>query len=272
MTPVLLDQKSIFKAGIYLTLVIAVVFISGYYTGFQRADSGQGVDLNKTMVLALPKPAHADVSEFEPFVPQMQMPGADIDVDSPENTTDAVGDQEREVKRANEAGSRVATAIQQTTNAIETPVNTENRAAQNEKHLKPDSSPVAIARVENASAIATIGTAESDPQNAVSGQSSADNVEPIGQAVIIDNASAQDARYTIQVGVFADADNATRRKTELQDQQLTAYVNEYRNKLDQPRYNVRFGFFKDKSSALTALTHFEQNLSGSGYVTRIRAR
>ena len=272
MTPVLLDQKSIFKAGIYLALVIAVVFISGYYTGYQRADSGQGVDLNKTMVLALPKPAHADVSEFEPFIPQAQIPGADIDVDSPENAADAVGDQEREVMQANEADSRVATAIQQTTNAIETPVITENRGVQNEKHLKPATSPVATASTENASALAAIGTAESHPHNAISGQSSADNVEPAGQAVIIDSASAHDARYTIQVGVFADADNAMRREAELQDQQLTAYVNEYRNKLDQPRYNVRFGFFKDKSSALAALAYFEQNLSGSGYVTRIRAR
>ena len=85
-----------------------------------------------------------------------------------------------------------------------------------------------------------------------------------------DTATADDARYTIQVGVFADAENALRRKSELESQQLNAYINEYRNKRDEPRFNVRFGFFAGKSSAVAALTRFEQDMSGSGYVTRIR--
>jgi len=75
MTPVLLDQKSILKSGISIVLVMAVVFVSGYYVGYQKAESGKGVDLNKTMVLALPKPAHAEVAKFEPFIPEAQLPG-----------------------------------------------------------------------------------------------------------------------------------------------------------------------------------------------------
>jgi hypothetical protein len=72
------------------------------------------------------------------------------------------------------------------------------------------------------------------------------------------------------VGVFADEDNALRRLSELEALQLSAYVNEYANKREEVRYTVRFGYFKNKSSALAALDVFEQNLSGSGYVARIR--
>ena len=54
MKPVLLDQKSIFKTGIMISLTMLVVFFSGYYIGHQKADSGKGMGLNKTMALALP--------------------------------------------------------------------------------------------------------------------------------------------------------------------------------------------------------------------------
>ena len=67
-----------------------------------------------------------------------------------------------------------------------------------------------------------------------------------------------------------EQDNALRRLSELESLQLSAYVNEHTNKREEIRYTVRFGYFKNKSSALAALDVFEQNLSGSGYVARIR--
>lgn len=234
MTPVLLDQKGIFKAGTIVALVITVVFVSGYYIGYQRAESGKGVDLNRTMVLALPKPAHADESNYEPLTPKVQMPGSDIDVDSPEIP--------------------VATVIEQTTDAIEAPVNGDSRA---------DSNGLELAAV-------TEDSVDSAGIVAHGGPTSSDTTKQAGQSALADTASAEEARYTIQVGVFADSENAMRRQAELESRQLTAYIKEYRNKQDQARFNVRFGYFKDKSSANAALNSFEQRLSGSGYVTRIR--
>ena len=93
---------------------------------------------------------------------------------------------------------------------------------------------------------------------------------PVGQAGIADTATAEDARYTIQVGVFADADNALRRQAELEAQQLSAYINGYSTKRDELRFIVRFGYFRNKSGAVAALAHFENKMAGSGYVARVR--
>lgn len=270
MTPVLLDQKSIFRASITIVLAMAVVFVSGYYTGYQKAESGKGVDLNKTMVLALPKPAHADVSEFEPFTPQAQIPGADIDVDSPEAAADVIDDEEHTATQANKAETKVAAVIKQTTNAIEMPAPVGNQRGHNKQRLQLALLATASAERNTAKAASVIEFTDKEHQHADDSQPPAVSIESNGQARIIDSASADDARYTIQVGVFADAENAMRRKVELESQQLTAYINEYKNKRDELRFNVRFGYFKDKSSAVSALTRFEQNLSGSGYITRIR--
>jgi cell division septation protein DedD len=263
MTPVLLDQKSILKTGISIILVMAVVFVSGYYVGYQKAESGKGVDLNKTMVLALPKPAHADVAEFEPFVPQLQLRGADIDVDSPELVADAIDIEHHADAQVSQAETQIAAVIDQTTNAIEKPVSVDNQHGHNRQQLQLASLTTVIDERNTLDQALVI----SDTNN---NQQRVDSVESQRAAVISNTASAEDARYTIQVGVFSDAENAMRRKTELESRQLTAYINTYKNKRDQPRFNVRFGYFKDKSSAVAALTRFEQDMSGSGYVTRLR--
>jgi len=274
MTPVLLDTKSLVKAGITVTLIVGVVFISGYTIGYHRAHSGKGVDLHNTMVLALPSPAHADVAEFEPFTPRAQLPGADIDVDRPDISVDVI-EKRRPVTPVNQAETQRAAVITRTTNAIETASTDhvrgfESRHGYNQQHpgLYVQSS---VAGENNSTGILI------EAEQAVGHQQdggytgpAADSTASDRQTGIIDTARADDARYSIQVGVFSNKQNANRKKSELESQQLTAYINEYRSKSDQPRFNVRFGYFKDKSSATAALTRFEQGMSGSGYVTRIR--
>jgi cell division septation protein DedD len=263
MTPVLLDQKSIFKTGISIILVMAVVFVSGYYAGYQKAESGKGVDFNKPMVLALPKPAHAEVAQFEPFIPEAQLPGADIDVDSPDTVADGVDIEYHADAQVNQAETQIAAVIDQTTNAIEAPVRVDNQAGKKEQQLQLAS----LTTVIDQGRAVEEGQVISNTENI---QQSTDSGEPRRAAVISNSASAEDARYTIQVGVFSDEANAMRKKTELESWYLTAYINPYKNKRGQPRFNVRFGYFKDKSSAVAALTRFEQDMSGSGYVTRLR--
>ena len=263
MTPVLLDQKSIFKTGITITLVMAVVFVSGYYVGYQKAGSGKGMDLKKTMVLALPKPAHAEISAFEPFIPPTQLPGADIDVDSPETVAAVADIHDHTGAQVTQAERQIDAVIDQAANAIEATASVDRQGQQNRKTLQLAS----LATVVEERSAPVQGSAISDTDNV---QQPVDSAEPGKTSVISNSASAEEARYTIQVGVFSDAENAMRKKTELESRQLTAYINAYKNKRDQPRFNVRFGYFKDKSSAVAALTRYEQDMSGSGYVTRLR--
>jgi cell division septation protein DedD len=253
MAPVLLDQRSLFKAGITLTLAMCVVFSSGYYVGFQKAVTGNSMEFNTTMALALPKPAHADTAEYEPYTPEQQLPGAYIDVDSPDPAVSDAGGNTRAGDQDDNNAGDVESVIEQTTSHIEEAAVSDAATMHKDHQLQLASLPVGS---ENAGVVAA-----DDKHTAATGSEN----NPVLSAN-----RAEDARYTIQVGVFADAENALRRKTELESQQLEAYISEYKNKRDELRFNVRFGYFKHKSSAVEALTRFEQNMSGSGYVTRIR--
>ena len=267
MKPVLLDQRSILKAGMTICAAMLVVFFSGYTIGLHKAEFSSGMGLNKTIALALPRPAHADTSEYEPHEPEAQLPGADIDVDSPEITTAEVGSRKPAAAQADTAETEVETVIQQTTRVIENPATTGGSADEASPQLQMAS--LAIAHdVPGADSMASVidGT-DVKQQKPAEEQNAKTDFDPAG---IFDTASADDARYTIQVGVFADSENAQRRKSALEAQQLSAYVQEYMNKRNETRFNVRFGYFTNKSSALSALNSFEQTMSGSGYVTRIR--
>ena len=275
MTPVLLDQKRLLTAGIAAILVGAGVFVGGYTIGYHSAESGKGVDLNKTMVLALPKSAHADLSGFEPLTPQVQIPGAEIDVDRPDIPVDAI--EQPPATAVNRAEKQLAAVITETTNAIEAPVPTDASAVKvqvlrghGQQHRVPGSDATTATGLDAIQMTDEAGQATSQAQDTDTTTPAANASATSTGLGIMDTAGADEARYTIQVGVFSNTDNAIRKKTELESLQLSAYVNEYRNKSDQPRFNVRFGYFKDKSSAAAALSRFEQDMSGSGYVTRIR--
>lgn len=267
MTPVLLDQRTLFKSGVTVSIGMLAVFFCGYFIGQQRPVTGNGMELNQTIALALPRPAHADTAEYGPRLPRDQAPGADIDVDSPDDTAAAGGAAETAVSSYNEYG--VDAAIKQTTDSIETPA-AEHSAEQGTEPMQLAS--LASAPIVFDAGVEVGGAVETD-QNLSTGtteQPAVDGTSPNNTSAIVDTAGAEDARYTIQVGVFADADNAARRISELESLQLSAYLNEYTNKREEARFNVRFGYFNNKSSALAALGIFENDLSGSGFVTRIR--
>ena len=261
MTPVLLDQGSILKAGITVSLGMLVVFSCGYYLGHQKAVGGSAMELNQTIALALPRPAHADTEEYEPQQPQSLAPGAHIDVDSPDEASarGTIGAEASVQPPYAQAG--VDAVIKQTTDSIE--------SAAGEATAEPAGQPLQLASLEPSAAVFGNGS-DTALSPALDQSQRAAETEANASPAIIDTAAAEDARYTIQVGVFANADNALRRVSELEALQLSAYTNNYTNKRDEMRFNVGFGYFNNKSSALAALEVFEKQLSGSGYVKRIR--
>ena len=267
MKPVLLDQRSLFKAGTGIFLGMLVVFFSGYYLGHQKAAPGDGIKLNTTMALALPRPAYADLAELEQQPPRSPGPGANIDVDSPDPAANAAA----VVIGGGVPGGSVPGADGSNTIAgiIEDSVAAGSVDPANQQ-LQLASLGAATAAITKESEAAVVEPVRQGRPGAASEPAPA-RIEGAGsESMITDNASADDARYTIQVGVFADEQNALRRKSELESSQLSAYITRYANKRDEPRFNVRFGYFKNKSSALAALQTFEHHMSGSGYVARIR--
>jgi cell division septation protein DedD len=268
MTPILLDQTGIFRAGMAVSVSMLAVFFSGYYIGHQKADAGKGMELNNTIALALPGPAHADTNEFGPHIPQAQIPGAYIDVDSPDaGTTAAIDSKQRADTQAQRADADVENVINQTASTIETPAVSDVPAAHDRQQLQLASLELTADVSSNADAVN-----ESDDEAKDSGGNKhpGASAQPGARAEITDTANAEDARYTIQVGAFADSRNAIRRMAELESLNLSAYTDGYTNKHNELRFNVRFGYFRDKPSAQAALNSFEQNMSGSGYIARIR--
>ena len=269
MTPILLDQTSIFRAGMAVSVSMLVVFFSGYYIGHQKADPGKGMELNKTIALALPGPALADTAEYQPHIPQQQIPGAYIDVDSPDETTAGINSRQQAVTKTDGAGADVEMVINETTSTIETPAVSDVRAVQDNQQLHLASLGI-TADVSSKGDTDVINKPDEQAKNTGGDQHISGNIESGSYTEIIDTANAEDARYTIQVGAFADSQNAIRRMSELESMNLSAYTDGYTNKHNELRFNVRFGYFRDKSSALAALNSFEQNMTGSGYIARIR--
>ena len=54
----------------------------------------------------------------------------------------------------------------------------------------------------------------------------------------------------------------------LQAKKYDAYVTDYTNKKNEIRYNVRFGYFSDKKSALETLARFKTSQNGDGYLVK----
>ena len=83
--------------------------------------------------------------------------------------------------------------------------------------------------------------------------------------LIADDLRAQ-AKYSIQVGFYGRLDNARKKVDKLQQENLDAYVSDYLNKNNEIRFNVRFGYFVDKSAANRALKTYNKNHKSDGYL------
>ena len=252
MSPVLLDQNSLRRAGLTLGMIILLVFISGYAVGYNRAASVPVVESNETVALALPGPVHANAAEFEQQIPETMEPGADIDVDVPDSAA-AIDNPMLSPEGA--AAELVGDADNHAIKHEQT--QSEDMAATNQNSITPTNTPVQLASL-------TV-----TPDVVVSHNNEQPDVRTNIQTQITDTASRDDARYTIQVGMFSDLYYALSRKQELESLQLSAYIHEYKNKQDKTRFNVRFGYFNSKSSARAALSSFEQGMNGSGFITNM---
>ena len=92
----------------------------------------------------------------------------------------------------------------------------------------------------------------------------------LGINKIIDNASEVDAQYTIQVGLYGIKVNAERRVDELKAMNLSGHLTDFANSKGDTLYNVRFGYFLDKSSVIAALEIYQEHHTGDGYIIRLK--
>ena len=87
---------------------------------------------------------------------------------------------------------------------------------------------------------------------------------------IVDNATKEDARYSIQVGLYGIKINAERRVQNLINKQLSGHLTSFINNKGDTLYNVRFGYFLDKTSVDEALGIYQQKHTGEGYIIGLK--
>ena len=239
MAPLLLDRRSLIKSGFYLCLLFAIVFFSGYYSGYNKgyghAESLLRQNAVQPVTLALPETAYADTAIFEPQPPAVIEPGADIDVDQPD-----------------------AAIVEVNTSALK---GTEGTTPGDGFHPVSPSQPVRLASLKVTPGIVTDVTSAAQPLEQQEGETVV--------SALASNASVTEARFSIQVGMYSSADNAEQLLETLNASSLDAYIDEFSNTQDEPRFNVRFGFFRDRASAKAALRAYRAKLAGEGYVVRV---
>jgi len=253
MSPVLLDHRNLKWIWLSVGLLVALTFFGGYIMGFEKSNNKWLARLDPTEI-TLPDALLADLSVIEPQVPEVMEPGATIDVDSVDVSELKDADA---IVYAHEAPA--VTVVSQKVSLQPVVENSVDEAV--------------VANTDPVVAVQSVPEPEEQVEDVVVQTSSVNEPEaesPVEADSIIDDASEESARYSIQVGMYKSFDNAAARVEELLNSNLSAYINDYKNKNDEIRYNVRFGFFSSFSGALKALKVYEQNYQGSGYVAKIK--
>jgi cell division septation protein DedD len=87
---------------------------------------------------------------------------------------------------------------------------------------------------------------------------------------IVDDATRDDARFSIQVCIYGSLNNAEKQVASLAAQDLSAYYQAYQNQKYETRYRVRFGYFASHASASHALALWQKNHPASnGYLVQL---
>jgi cell division septation protein DedD len=263
-------------------LVLVVVFGSGFITGYQKAVVQQlALTQNRGIELPVAGVEQADASAMvlaaQP--PVIEEAGASIDVDNPDMVS-PIAQTPLELVDV----SLIADETTQTTtsnNIATLSLNTDATPKSHDQKVKAKS-----VTAENIASAKVLSNRTARPIKASSRKTvalknvsmtidgtanrSSEAVKASELSSEIIEVSKLAARYSIQVGMYGRRVNASNLVVMLDAQGLNAYISEYLNKKQQLRYNVRFGYFENKHTALKGLKHYSETMEGSGYLVRLK--
>jgi cell division septation protein DedD len=260
MTPVLIDAKGLFKLGFYSGSLAVLVFCSGFVFGYQKAErvhlAGTGTEL-----LTIPEVEPESLDDYQPVVPEVVASGADIDVDRP--SPDEVNDK---LDAESDSGDRVEPVTQSGESASKSGRRADQTSVAQAEHTDDHdgSSNTAIAKQPTGGPVEHI--ASQTPEARIR----TDSVTAAGNFHFPSDFSR--VKYSVQVGMYGNAENAHAMVNKLRADTLPAYVYDYINKKQQARYTVRFGFFENRRAALQALDRYKTDLDGDGYLVNFSAQ
>ena len=287
MSPILLDHPKLKWILMAVGLLVVMMFFGGYILGFEKSNNKWIAQL-EPVKMALPNADDTSLVVVEAQTPEFEEPGASIDVDSVDDTdnhalavannsdayTGIIDSTVIKVAMAKPVKLMIDQAMKEPAEEISTlKVVTENVSTEvnivindiTEKAVVSDS--IAAINETRKALLAIVSGIDGSPQNELEIAASSDAANEA--LTMVDDASEETGRYSIQVGMYSSAENAQAKVDQLLNANLNAYLRNYKNKKDEVRYNVRFGYFSSFKIGLKALNIYEKNFAGSGYVARI---
>ena len=264
MAPLLIDGRELIKYGIITVLTTVFIFAGGVFYGYKSASSFYLAGSDSEPLMLPVKAAVADQIR-EPKVPETIVAGAEIDVDQPDSVSS------RDGFAVNNDAAKGVTAKpviikQSTMNAerdiVAVVVDTKSNEVSNKdaETIKVDVSPD-----------------QNRPQQIPVSQRHSDvstGLPDSFKAMEITSQTADelnDIKYSVQVGMYGRLENAENMVQKLQAKDFDAYVSDFTNKKNETRYNVRFGYFRDKRAAKSALRQYRQSQKADGYLVKFTA-
>ena len=279
MAPILIDNRGLIKLGLISVITTVIVFAAGFLSGYQQATTFY-VAGSEVEILALPVPAVLLETDVGPQVPDTIVAGADIDVDQPQveskaNTKNSAVESKvftssnnEKVNKTNEAPTSNKPAslghasiaqsgkLRNKVSSDDTnTLNNNTRFSIKESSIKESSIKESIKE-----------TVASNSFQNESGESAATKEPDLIVVASLTSAELNNIKYSIQVGIYGRLINAENMMRMLQTQHLDAYVSDDTSKKNEIRYNVRFGYFVDKKSAISALKNYINKQKGDGYL------
>lgn len=263
MAPLLIDSRDVLKLVFISALAVVFVFASGFFIGQQRAAVFYQAG-SEIQSLALPvRVANAD-SVIDSQLPDKVVAGEEIDVDQPETIIS------ENILKGN---------LQTSVELLENKKVPELYKSDDKKtaEIKAEQQKVVEQKEESfADENKDSGLVNSQQETVIS--ESNKSVKQYGSssdALIVTTFTSDELskiKYSIQVGVYGRLVNAENMMKMLQTQKYDAYITDYTNKKNEIRYNVRYGYFANKNSAITSLDKFKSDKKGDGYLVRFSAK
>ena len=244
MAPILIDNRGMIKLGFIAVIVTTLTFSGGFVSGYQQATT-HSLTGSEIESLILPVKDTSLASEVAQQKPETVELGEIIDVDQaePASTAEAVLVTKAQVLTLPETLPEVLPETPLET-PLETQIATQSPTAGKEELT-----------------IAVKPSVSIDSKQDLSPKKTADS-----EATVVTNDVREEAKYSAQVGVYGRLANAEKMVEKLQSQNLNAYVSDYLNRKKEVRFNVRFGYFADRKTAITALRKYREQLNGDGYL------
>ena len=255
MAPLLINGRDLLKLILVSAVLVIAVFASGIFVGHQRAATfyQAGIDVHP-----LPLPERNVVADhaLESQQPVDIEAGEFIDVDHPEAAVKSVTkDSGMPVMMS---ASQMAAAIQEDGKDVPAKIIKQHkRSVVSEVVTSIPLKQKSDEKSHKNSVVAKHDVASAHPD--------ADNASMVASVRMND---LDNIKYSIQVGMYGRLVNAENMMKMLQVEQYEAYITDYKNKKNETRYNVRFGYFQDKKSALTSLEKFKSDNNGDGYLVK----